>query len=107
MSVFGSAFVVFWLENSWFNKDLPYTTLVHPSNWIIHRLKVLHFDISFLYFLYSQAIKECIHHATCLSEGVLRVGTLGWPLEVSASHMTQLQFASTVENIMETALHQV
>lgn len=71
------------------------------------QFQVLHFDISLLYFLYSQAIKECIHHATSLSEGVLRVGTLGWPLEVSASHMTQLQFATTVENIMETELHQV
>lgn len=62
---------------------------------------------SLLYLFYSQAIKECVHYATSLSEGVLRVGMLGWPLEVSASHITQLQFATAVENIMETTLHQV
>ena len=63
--------------------------------------------MSELYLFYSQAIKECIHHATSLSEEVLRVGTLGWPLEVSASHITQLQFAATVENILDTVFHQV
>jgi len=32
---------------------------------------------------------------------------LGWPLEVSASHISQLQFAAAVETILDTALHQV
>lgn len=52
-------------------------------------------------------MKECLHHATSLSEGVLRVGTLGWPLDVPASHISQLQFAATLEKIMDTANHQV
>lgn len=52
-------------------------------------------------------MKECVHHAVSLCEGVLRVGTLGWPLEVSACHISQLQFAAAVEHIMDTALHQV
>ena len=60
-----------------------------------------------LTFFYSQAIKECIHHATSLCEGVLQVGTLGWPLEVPASHISQLQFAAALENIMDTAHQQV
>lgn len=53
-----------------------------------------------------QAVKECIHHASSLCEGVLQVGTLGWPLEVSASHISQMQFAATVENILATAVQQ-
>ena len=95
------------LENSWFNEGLPYKILVPPTGLrTVNKFCILTF-LYFIFFIFSQAIKECIHHATSLCEGVLRVGTLGWPLEVSASHMTQLQFASTVENVMETALHQV
>ena len=80
---------------------------------MIEEIRLLHlfllavFISCFIGFTCSQAIKECVHYATSLSEGVLRVGMLGWPLEVSASHITQLQFATTVENIMETTLHQV
>ena len=38
---------------------------------------------------------------------MLRVGTLGWPLDVPASHISQLQFAAALEKIMDTANHQV
>lgn len=61
----------------------------------------------FFFFLYSQTIKECVHHATSLSERVLQIGTLGWPLEVSASHITQLQFATAMEDMVESTRHQV
>ena len=55
----------------------------------------------------SQAIKDCVHHAMSLCEGVLQVGTVGWPLELPAPHITQLQFASVVGSILEASLHQV
>ena len=42
-----------------------------------------------------------------LSERVLQIGTLGWPLEVSASHITQLQFATAMEDMVESTRHQV
>ena len=65
------------------------------------------FDVHFCHLLYSQAVKECFHHAASLCEGVLRVGTLGWPLEVSATHISHLQFASAMENILDSAFQQV
>lgn len=57
------------------------------------------FDLS---SLFSQAVKACIHHSASLCESVLRVGAFSWPVDVSASHIAQLQFAAAVKNILDT-----
>lgn len=49
-----------------------------------------------------QAVKACIHHSASLCESVLRVGAFSWPVDVSASHIAQLQFAAAVKNILDT-----
>ena len=56
---------------------------------------------------FSQAVKACIHHSASLCESVLRVGAFSWPVDVSASHIAQLQFAAAVKNILDTEGQQV
>ena len=56
---------------------------------------------------FSQAVKACIHHSASLCESVLRVGGFSWPVDVSASHIAQLQFAAAVKNILDTEVQQV
>ncbi|XP_015766823.1 PREDICTED: serine/threonine-protein kinase SMG1-like [Acropora digitifera] len=53
-----------------------------------------------------QAVKACIHHSASLCESVLRVGGFSWPVDVSASHIAQLQFAAAVKNILDTEVQQ-